>query len=243
MRLDKFVAQAAQLTRNEARNAIRRGEVTVNGEVCKKADCSVEQDREICLSGRPLLLVSHVYIMLDKPKGVVSASRDRADRTVVDFVKNDYPRRELFPAGRLDKTSTGFVLVTDDGVFAHDILSPRRHVSKTYEVELDTPVTEEMILGFSQGVRLADGETMMPAGLTVGEKGPCSAVVELRQGVYHQIKRMFGVYGAGVCELRRVAIGGLALDPNLGAGGFREELKKITDVRLQSFQKNNTTVL
>ncbi len=108
-------------------------------------------------------------------------------------------------------------------------------------------MTEEMILGFSQGVRLADGETMMPAGLTVGEKGPCSAVVELRQGVYHQIKRMFGVYGAGVCELRRVAIGGLALDPNLGAGGFREitqeELKKITDVRLQSFQKNNTTVL
>ena len=158
--------------------------------------------------------------------------------------------RALRYAGRyvyvmLDKTSTGFVLLTDDGAFAHDILSPRRHVPKTYEVELDTPLTARMMEGFAAGVTLADGQTMLPAQAMPGKSGPCSAVVVLHQGVYHQIKRMFGVYGAGVRELRRVAIGNLWLDETLGPGGFREltasELEKITSGRLQTFQKINTT--
>ena len=162
------------------------------------------------------------YIMLDKPKGVVSAAEDERDTTVVDLVRGEYPRRSLFPAGRLDKTSTGFVLLTDDGPFAHDILAPGRHVEKVYSVLLDTPLTQEMISGFEAGVCLADGSRMLPALARPGAQGPCSAEVVLRQGVYHQIKRMFGVYGAGVRELRRTAIGGVLLDGTLGPGGWRE---------------------
>lgn len=247
MRLDKFVAQSAQLSRREARDAIRRGAVCVEGAVCRKAEAEVADTAAVTLAGKPLAYAGRcVYLMLDKPKGVVSAAEDARDVTVVDLVRSAYPRRELFPAGRLDKTSTGFVLLTDDGAFAHDILAPRRHVPKTYEVELDTPLTQEMMDGFAKGAVLADGQVMLPAEARPGKSGPCSAVVVLHQGVYHQIKRMFGVYGAGVRELRRVAIGNLWLDETLGPGGWRvlsaQEVEKITAGRLQSFQKMNTTV-
>lgn len=233
MRLDKYVAEAAQLTRSQAREEIRKGKIALEGVVTKKADAPVPDGAVVTRAGQPLRRTDFVYIMLDKPEGVVSAARDARDVTVVDLVGKAYPRRALFPAGRLDKTTTGFVLVTDDGAFAHDILAPRKHVPKTYEVLLDTPVTQEMIDGFAAGVRLADGKLLAPAVLRAGQADPCSAVVVLRQGVYHQIKRMFGVYGAGVNALRRTAIGGLALDETLGAGGFRpltaEELEKIGD--------------
>ena len=223
MRLDKYVAGAAQQSRSDVRRAIQKGLVCVNGAVCRSADAQVPAGAAVTLNGQPLVLQQYVYIMLDKPKGVVSAAAGvgpahKVHHTHVVFVR----RLSLFPAGRLDKTSTGFVLVTDDGAFAHDILAPRRHVPKTYEVLLDTPLTPEMAAGFAAGVRLADGQRLQPAELSPGPDGPCSARVVLRQGVYHQIKRMFGVYGAGVNELRRTAIGGLALDAALGPGGFRE---------------------
>ena len=222
MRLDKYLAETAQCTRSEAKTLLSRGRVTVNGAVCKKGDTQLREGDSVAVDGAPLAYQQFVYLMLNKPEGVVSASTDKRDTTVVDLVGDAYPRRRLFPAGRLDKTSTGFVLVTDDGAFAHDILAPRRHVPKTYEVLLDTPLTPEMAAGFAAGVRLADGQRLPPAGVSPGPGGPCSARVVLRQGVYHQIKRMFGVYGAGVNELRRTAIGGLALDAALGPGGFRE---------------------
>ncbi len=221
MRLDKLVAHATQRSRSDARAAIRRGVVCVDGAVCRAPDEQVDRNAAVSLEGKPLCTSPYVYLMLDKPKGVVSASTDQNEVTVVSLVRGDYPRRSLFPAGRLDKTSTGFVLITDDGAFAHSILAPKRHVPKTYEVLLDTPLTAEMIEGFAAGVRLADGSVMRPAGLAPGAGGPCSARVVLQQGVYHQIKRMFGVYGAGVNELRRTAIGGLVLDETLGPGGFR----------------------
>ena len=144
----------------------------------------------------------------------------------------DFARRQLFPAGRLDKTSTGFVLLTDDGTFAHDILAPKRHVSKTYTVVLDTPLTEQMRTGFAAGVTLADGTALSPAEVTALSADGCTVRVVLKQGVYHQIKRMFGVYGAGVNGLHRDAIGGLALDPALAPGQWRElsaeEVSKIS---------------
>ncbi len=222
MRLDKFLAEAAQCSRSNARAAIRAGRALVSGAVCRAPETQVSEDAAITLDGRPLAARKFVYLMLDKPKGVVSASTDARDVTVVQLVGGAYPRRALFPAGRLDKQSTGFVLVTDDGAFAHELLAPKKHVPKTYEVLLDTPLTPEMIEGFSVGVCLADGSRMKPAGLSPLVGQPCGARVVLRQGVYHQIKRMFGVYGAGVVELRRVAIGALTLDASLGPGGFRE---------------------
>ena len=221
MRLDKFVADAAQLTRSAARGLIAKGRVTVNGQVCKKVDCALREGDSVCADGKPLACEEYVYIMLNKPAGVVSASTDGRDKTVVDLVGGAFPRRQLFPAGRLDKTSTGFVLLTDDGAFAHDILAPKRHVPKTYRVVLDAPVTPAMVEAFAAGVTLADGQTMQPARLIPDEADPFAATVVLRQGVYHQIKRMFGVLDAGVNQLHRTAIGGLALDEGLAPGAWR----------------------
>ena len=224
MRLDKYLAETAQCTRSEAKALLSKGRVQVNGAVCKKGDTQLKESDTVAVDGKALNYQQFVYLMLNKPEGVVSASTDKRDTTVVDLVGDAYPRRQLFPAGRLDKTSTGFVLLTDDGTFAHDILAPKRHVSKTYTVVLDTPLTEEMRTGFAAGVTLADGTALSADGLTVR--------VVLRQGVYHQIKRMFGVYGAGVNGLHRDAIGGLALDAALAPGQWRElsaeEVSKIT---------------
>ena len=232
MRLDKYLAETAQCTRSEAKAMLSRGRVTVNGAVCKKGDTQLKETDSVTVDGQPLSYRKFVYIMLNKPEGVVSASADKRDTTVVDLVKDAYPRRELFPAGRLDKTSTGFVLLTDDGTFAHDILAPKRHVSKTYTVVIDTPLTDEMRAGFASGVTLADGTALSPAEVEALTPDGLTVRVKLRQGVYHQIKRMFGVYHAGVNALHRDAIGGLALDAALEPGQWRElsddEMAEIT---------------
>lgn len=224
MRLDKYLSERTGMTRSESRKAITKGRVAVNGAVCRKADTQVAEDAAIALDGTPLAgaYQKYVYIMLHKPEGVVSASRDKRDTTVVDLVAGCYPRRELFPAGRLDKTSTGFVLLTDDGALAHDLLAPARHVEKQYRVALDTPLTDAMRTGFAAGVTLADGQTLAPAEVEPAGEDPCVVRVTLRQGVYHQIKRMFGVYGAGVNALHRESIGGVPLDPDLAPGQWRE---------------------
>ena len=222
MRLDKYLAETAQCTRSEAKTLLQKGKVTVNGALCKKGDTQLREADVVAVEGRPLAYQKFVYIMLNKPEGVVSASTDKRDTTVVDLLGDAYPRRELFPAGRLDKTSTGFVLLTDDGGFAHDILAPKRHVSKTYTVTLDTPLTAAMKAGFAAGVTLADGTALSPAEVEALTPDGLTVRVLLKQGVYHQIKRMFGVYGAGVNALHRDAIGGLALDAALAPGQWRE---------------------
>lgn len=224
MRLDKYLAERLGVPRSESRKRIAAGAVTVNGALCRKADTQIDETiAEVAVNGTPLTgrYEKYVYLMLNKPEGVVSASRDNHDTTVTDLVAQAYPRRQLFPAGRLDKTSTGFVLLTDDGGFAHDILAPGRHVSKEYIVTLDTPLTPAMQAGFAAGVTLADGQTMDPAEVGPWGTDPCVVKVVLHQGVYHQIKRMFGVYGAGVNGLHRTAIGPVALDEGLEPGAWR----------------------
>lgn len=235
MRLDKYLSERTGLTRSESRKAITKGRVAVNGVVCRKADTQVAEDAAVAVDGTPLggVYQKYVYIMLNKPEGVVSARRDKRDTTVVDLVAADFPRRALFPAGRLDKTSTGFVLLTDDGALAHDLLSPVHHVTKQYRVTLDTPLTEAMCGGFAAGVTLADGQKLAPAEVEPVGKDPCEVRVRLHQGVYHQIKRMFGVYGAGVNALHREAIGDVALDPALAPGQWRE----LTAAELAVLQK------
>lgn len=201
MRLDKYLAETAQCPRSEAKALLAKGRVTVNGAVCKKGDTQLKEADAVAVDGKALAYRQFVYLMLNKPEGVVSASTDKRDTTVVDLVGDAYPRRELFPAGRLDKTSTGFVLLTDDG-------------------------------GFAAGVTLADGTALSPAEVSALTPDGLTVRVLLRQGVYHQIKRMFGVYGAGVNALHRDAIGGLALDESLAPGQWREltadEVAKIT---------------
>lgn len=220
-RLDKYLSEALGLSRSQSRALIAKKKVLVDGLVAQKADWPLQGGETITLEGQRLERQKYVYLMLNKPQGVVSASQDKRDLTVTDLVKESFPRRQLFPAGRLDKTSTGFVLLTDDGVFAHEILAPWRHVSKTYQVLLDCPCTPEMQRGFEEGVTLADGQKLEPAELVPDPQDPCRAVVVLHQGVYHQIKRMFGVYGAGVNGLHRLAIGSVRLDEGLAPGQWR----------------------
>ena len=189
MRLDKYLAETAQCTRSEAKTMLAKGRVQVNDAVCKKGDTQLKDTDTVAVDGALLTYQKFVYLMLNKPEGVVSASTDKRDTTVVDLVGDAYPRRELFPAGRLDKTSTGFVLLTDDGALAHDILSPAHHVEKQYVVTLDTPLTDAMRRGFAAGVTLTDGDTMAPAGVEPLTDDGLTVQVTLRQGVYHQIKR------------------------------------------------------
>ena len=225
MRLDKYLSERLGIPRGESRKLAAKGRVTVNGVLTKKADTQIEEaSAEVAVDGRLLAgaYQKYVYLMLNKPEGVVSAAQDKRDTTVVDLVKDAFPRRQLFPAGRLDKTSTGFVLLTDDGALAHDILSPAHHVEKQYVVTLDTPLTDAMRRGFAAGVTLTDGETMAPAGVEPLTDDGLTVQVTLRQGVYHQIKRMFGVFDAGVNALHRESIGGVALDPALAPGQWRE---------------------
>lgn len=237
MRLDKYVAERLGVTRSESRKIITKGRIMVDGVLIRKADAAIdEQTAVVALDGQAVAGAyrKNVYIMLNKPEGVVSASRDKRDTTVVDLVVENFPRRELFPAGRLDKTSTGFVLLTDDGALAHDLLAPGRHVPKTYLVTLDTPLTNAMRVGFAAGVTLADGETMSPAEVELVGEDPCVVRVVLRQGVYHQIKRMFGVFDAGVNALHREAIGSVALDPALAPGEWRE----LTEAELAALRQD-----
>ena len=221
IRLDKYISNTAGVSRQDAKKLLSRGAVAVNGKAVKKGDVKVSESDVVCLEGRQLGYKKYVYIMLNKPKGVVSATDDKNDVTVVDLVKNDYPKRNLFPAGRLDKTTTGFVLLTDDGDFAHDILAPKRHVSKEYIVTVDGDINEEVIEKFNSGVTLADGTMLKSAHLEPTGTDRVLKVV-LRQGVYHQIKRMFGVFDIGVNELHRSHIGGVKLDDNLEPGQYRE---------------------
>lgn len=223
-RLDKAIAMQGSLSRSEVKTLIRKGTVTVNGQVVKNADFGVDFDSDtVAVQGKELSLRTHIYLMLNKPKGVVSASEDKHLPTVVDLVPKELWRKGLFPAGRLDKDTTGFVLITDDGEFAHDILSPKKHISKTYHALVNGEITEEMIEGFAKGVTIGEDFTL-PASLkriASDEQGSWGEVI-LKEGMYHQIKRMFGAYGLKVLELKRVQMGKLPLDPNLEEGKCRE---------------------
>jgi 16S rRNA pseudouridine516 synthase len=174
--------------------------------------------------------------MLNKPVGVVSASTDKNDVTVIDLVKEEFPRRNLFPAGRLDKTSTGFVLITDDGQFAHDILSPKHHVPKTYIVTVDSPVTENVVKAFEEGVTLADGQMMKSATIIPQDDG-LTATIILHKGVYHQIKRMLGVFDIVVNTLHRTKIGALEMPEDLQPG----EYVKLTPQQVAQITSNMFT--
>lgn len=227
-RMDKILASRTQYSRKDAKKLIWQGRVQHNGHRAASPDAKVDLDADTLeLDGKPLLLRKHLYPMMNKPAGVLSAARDPKQPTVLDLVPEEYRRSGLFPAGRLDKDTEGFVLVTDDGDFAHRILSPKRHVPKTYRAKIDGPLTEQMIKGFAEGVTLEDGVLCRPAQLLVLEEGeqPLCQVV-LTQGMYHQVKRMFLAFDRRVLWLKRTAIGGLLLDEALKPGETREILDK-----------------
>lgn len=234
-RIDKIIASQGLATRSEVKAMIKRGEVVLNGAVIKDSGTKACYSDEILINGQKLLQTKFTYIMLNKPEGVVSATDDKRYKTVVDILPDDLKRKNLFPAGRLDKDTTGFCLITDDGEFAHDILSPSKHVTKTYIARLSNAIDyEQAKKGFLEGVILGDGTVLLSAVLEQIEDGdtPIYKVI-VKEGKYHQVKRMFLRFGAEVTELKRIAIGGLPLDNSLKSGEARlvsaDELKSIVE--------------
>ena len=228
-RLDKIIGSQTSYSRKDVKELVRKKRIEVNNEIVLKSDIKIDPNNDIIsIDNKVLTIKKYVYLMLNKPKGYVSATEDKNDKTVLDLVPEEYRYRNLFPAGRLDKDTTGLMIITDDGTFAHNILSPGKHISKTYNVTIDIPMTEEMVQGFKDGVQLIDGECKT-ASLEI--TGQYTGVVILTEGRYHQIKRMFGCYKAKVVELERIAMGNFYLPEDLVQGECREfteeELKKV----------------
>lgn len=228
-RIDRILSEQTNYSRKEIKKLVAKGLVLVNGSFVRKSDEKYDEDNiSIKINGEDISVNKHFYLLLNKPKGYVSTTVSDSDKTVIDLVPDKYKIRTLFPAGRLDKDTTGLMLITDDGVFAHNILSPKKHIKKVYEVVIDKDVSDEMVYGFRDGVKLNDGECKS-ALLEKVDTNKC--LVTLTEGRYHQIKRMFGCYKAKVLELKRICMGELYLPSDLGVGKVREvsdeELLKI----------------
>ena len=230
-RIDKIISEQTNYSRKEIKRLISQGAVYVNNNLIKKSDEKYdEKSIKIKINGKEIDIKEHIYLILNKPKGYISTTDKKIEKTVLDLVSEKYKTRMLFPAGRLDKDTTGLMIITDDGEFAHNILSPRKHVKKIYEVTIDNPVTEDMINGFKRGIVLNEGKCKS-ADLEI--TGEYTAKVTISEGRYHQIKRMFGYFKAKVIELNRICIGNLYLPEDLKLGHIRElstkELQKIQE--------------
>lgn len=221
MRLDKFFSAAAVLSRKECARAVRAGRVTVGGAVAKKPDqpCDPEKD-EICLDGVRIGYRKNHYILLYKPDGVISATEDGKDETVLSLLPPEYTAWGLFPCGRLDKHTTGLMLLTDDGELAHRLLSPRRHVEKSYRYRVKFPLTAEECTRFEAGLVLEDGYETKPA--KIRQNDAYSGTITLTEGKYHQIKRMMLALHNQITELKRVTFGPLTLPAEFSPGEWRE---------------------
>lgn len=220
-RLDKFISSQTELSRKEVQRAVKDKRVTVNGDAVKAADIKIDTDADtVALDGRKLTYKKYVYYMMYKPSGVVSATEDREEKTVLDILPDELMRDGLFPAGRLDKDTTGLLIITDDGDYAHRMLSPKKHVTKRYIATLDREPDSNIIPRFEEGIILKDGTVCKSAKAEILDG--TNAAVEISEGKYHQVKRMFAALGYKVEALKRVRIGSLELDSALKEGQTRE---------------------
>lgn len=224
MRLDKILSNSGYGTRKEVKRLVKQGAVKVDGVVAKDSGMHVNPETAVIeVNGERLNYREFIYIMMNKPQGVISATYDLRHKTVVDLLTDEYMAFDLFPAGRLDIDTEGLVILTNDGDFAHRILSPKSHVPKKYYALVEGKVTGEDINKFRDGVVLDDGYKTMPAQLSVISTDECSEVeLIIHEGKFHQVKRMFEAVGKKVIYLKRTAIGSLTLDEKLKTGEFRE---------------------
>lgn len=219
-RLDKIIASQTEYSRKDVKYLALNKRLTVNGELVRRSDEKVDPEKDlIAIDGQNIKIKKHVYLILNKPQGYISATEDRTQKTVLDLVPEEFKCRDVFPVGRLDKDTTGLMILSDDGEFSHNLLSPKKHVEKEYEVTIDIPVSEEMKKGFQDGVDLNDGVCKTAILEITGEY---TSKVTLTEGRYHQIKRMFGCFGAKVTALHRIRMGKLILPENLEEGKCRE---------------------
>lgn len=228
-RIDKVISVALNVSRNDAKSYIRKGLIAVNGKAVNNISVKVDEKKDvISFNGNPVQYNKFVYIMMNKPKGVISASEGKSEKTVVDILPQEMKRKNLFPAGRLDKDTTGFMLITDDGDFAHRILSPKNHIPKTYIAVLDKPFDDDIVKAFEKGIEFKN-DVCMPAKIKALDEENKVAQVTIKQGMYHQIKRMFLKYSITVLELKRIKMGALELDDSLAEG----ECRYLSDSELQ----------
>ncbi len=221
MRLDKYLANSHEGSRSEVRALIQKGLVSVNSQVIRDPAAKVTADDEVICNGNRITFCEHYYYMLNKPAGYVSATEGETEKTVLELFPEKL-RKNLFPVGRLDKDSVGLLLVCDDGELSHRLLSPSSHVDKVYLIRTDEPLTEEDAAHFAEGMTLEDGTVLQSAILSISDDDPALATVTIREGKYHQIKRMVACCGKKVIYLKRLSMGSLTLDPGLAEGGYRE---------------------
>lgn len=229
MRLDKLLAHTGYGSRSEIKLLVKRGAIQVNNRAIKDSGIQVNPENDVVtVDGEVVRYREFIYIMLNKPQGVISATEDTRDRTVLDLLDEAYTHFQPFPVGRLDKDTEGLLLLTNDGKLAHNLLSPRKHIPKTYFAEVEGAVTEEDGKLFEQGVQLDDGYVTMPAQLIIIRPGdPEQNIVSkieltIMEGKFHQVKRMFQAVGKRVVFLKRISMGPLLLDEHLLPGEYRE---------------------
>ena len=239
MRLDKYLCETGFGTRSQVKDLLKKGQVMVNGEVVKKPELKInETTDQILCQGKKAFYQKNIYLMLHKPAGVVSATEDNREKTVLDLVRPEDRKNGLFPVGRLDKDTEGLLLLTDDGELAHRLLSPKKHVDKTYFAKIDGQVTEEHVKQFREGLDIGDEKKTLPAVLTILLSGPVSEIeVTIHEGRFHQIKRMFEAVGCKVTYLKRLSMGSLVLDETLPP----EEYRPLTEAELEGLTKQRGT--
>ena len=240
MRLDKYLVACAVGSRTEVKNFLKAGRVTVNGKKGKSAKLQINEDTdEICFDGQKLDYEEFVYYMMNKPQGVISATEDPKHKTVLDLLDDYAHAKEVFPVGRLDIDTHGLLLLTNDGKLAHALLSPKRHVDKTYLARINGVMTDADVETFEQGVPLKDF-TCQPAKLELvsidTEKGESLIRVTIAEGKFHQVKRMVAYCGKEVVDLQRLTMGTLTLDEDLKSGEWRRLSKEELEGLLKSVQ-------
>ena len=232
MRLDKFLCEMGVGTRSEVKAYLKKGQVSVNGETIKKPEVKIDENKDvICYLGQTLAYEAEQYFLLNKPAGCVTATRDNLSETVMSFLP-DNRRDDLFPVGRLDKDTEGLLLITNDGQLAHELLSPRKHVDKTYFAVIDGEVREEHKQLFLEGLDIGDEELTMPAKLEILKSGEVSEIeLTIQEGRFHQVKRMLEAIGTKVTYLKRISMGPLVLG-DLKPG----EVRILTNSELESLR-------
>lgn len=237
VRLDKFLADMEIGTRSQVKDYVKKGLVCVNGVKINKSDIKIDENNdEIAFNGEILSFQEFYYYILNKPAGVVTATKDNHDKTVMDLLK-DCPGKNLSPVGRLDKDTEGLLLITNDGMLSHNLLSPKKHVDKTYYVECDGTITEDKIKSLENGVDIKDEKPTLPAKVKLLESNQDKYIIELtiHEGRFHQVKRMIEAVDGNVTYLKRLTFGPLSLDANLALGEYR----CLTENEINQLKGNN----
>jgi 16S rRNA pseudouridine516 synthase len=224
VRIDKLLANMGFGTRKEVKQLLKKGLVRINDDIVKDAKTHVDPEQQlVTVNGEQVKYKEFVYLMMNKPQGVISATEDHHDQTVIDLLELEDSIFDPFPVGRLDKDTEGLLLITNDGQLAHQLLSPKKHVPKTYYAHINDYVGQDDVIAFQQGVELDDGYMTKPGVLTVLEAGPSSKIeLIITEGKFHQVKRMFEAVGKKVIYLKRIKMGPLPLDETLELGEYRE---------------------